>query len=128
MCISVDLPEPEGPVAATNSPGSMSSDTPRSACTFTSPTSYVLMRSRTEITGITDLPAAPPAAAPGAWESAAREALTSAAQSRERSARRRRRLARGSRDYVCHDFGAFLQLTIHRLNQLGLLTVGDAEA
>src|SRR5918994_7640216 len=116
MCISVDLPDPEGPVAATNSPGSMSSDTPRSACTFPSPTSYVLMRSRTEMTGITDLPAAPPAAAPAAWESAAREALTSAAQSGERPALRRLRLAHGTRHHVRDDFGAFLQLTIHRLN------------
>ncbi len=38
MCINVDLPEPDGPVTATNSPGSTSSDTPRKARTSTSPT------------------------------------------------------------------------------------------
>ena len=37
MFISVDLPEPEAPMMATNSPCSMVSDTPRSACTSTSP-------------------------------------------------------------------------------------------
>ena len=35
MFISVDLPEPEGPMMATNSPRSTASDTPRSACTST---------------------------------------------------------------------------------------------
>ena len=37
MFISVDLPEPEAPMMATNSPASMRSDTPRSACTVWSP-------------------------------------------------------------------------------------------
>ena len=37
MFISVDLPEPELPMMATNSPASMASVTPRSACTSTSP-------------------------------------------------------------------------------------------
>ena len=37
MFISVDLPEPLAPMMATNSPGWMSSDTPRTACTSTSP-------------------------------------------------------------------------------------------
>ena len=38
MFISVDLPEPDGPMIATNSPRSMSSETPGSACTSTSQT------------------------------------------------------------------------------------------
>ena len=38
MCMNVDLPDPEGPVTARNSPASMSSETPRSAWTLTSPT------------------------------------------------------------------------------------------
>jgi hypothetical protein len=36
--MKVDLPEPEGPVTHTNSPGSTSSYTPRSARTTWSPT------------------------------------------------------------------------------------------
>ncbi len=36
--MNVDLPEPDGPTTATNSPASMSSVTPRSARTATSPT------------------------------------------------------------------------------------------
>src|SRR6185312_9620427 len=51
MCIRVDLPEPEGPVTARNSPSWTSSDTPRNARTSTSPTVYVLTRLRTEMTG-----------------------------------------------------------------------------
>ena len=51
MCISVDLPEPEGPVTATNSPGSTSKSHPRSARTVTSPTTYVLARFLTDMTG-----------------------------------------------------------------------------
>ena len=38
MCMNVDLPEPDGPVTARNSPGSTSRFTPRSAFTSTSPT------------------------------------------------------------------------------------------
>ena len=37
MFISVLLPEPEAPMMATNSPSSMSSETPRSACTVVPP-------------------------------------------------------------------------------------------
>ena len=33
MCMNVDLPEPDGPVTATNSPGSTSRFAPRSART-----------------------------------------------------------------------------------------------
>ena len=37
MFISVDLPDPDGPMTATNSPAAMSTLTPRNACTSTSP-------------------------------------------------------------------------------------------
>ncbi len=37
MCMNVDLPEPDGPVTATNSPASIWSDTPRNARTSWSP-------------------------------------------------------------------------------------------
>src|SRR5687768_16999606 len=121
MCMSVDLPEPDGPVAATNSPGSMSSDTPRSACTFTSPTVYVLTRSRTEMTGMTELSAATTAAA-------AREALSAAGKAGESGAALRcRRLTDRAGQHVRDNFCAFLQLTVERLNQLSLLTIADAE-
>ena len=36
---SVDLPEPDGPAIAMNSPGSTASDTPRSAATVVRPRS-----------------------------------------------------------------------------------------
>ena len=35
--MNVLLPDPEAPMMATNSPGKRASDTPRSACTETSP-------------------------------------------------------------------------------------------
>ena len=37
MCINVDLPEPDGPTTATNSPRSMRIDTDRSAATSSEP-------------------------------------------------------------------------------------------
>ncbi len=37
MCISVDLPEPDGPMTADSLPRSTSSDTPRNASTAVSP-------------------------------------------------------------------------------------------
>ena len=37
MCISVDLPEPEGPMTAVRRPAVMSTETPRSASTAVSP-------------------------------------------------------------------------------------------
>ena len=37
MCMSVDLPEPEGPITATSSPSATSSVTPRRASTAVSP-------------------------------------------------------------------------------------------
>ena len=37
MCIRVDLPEPDGPMTATSSPGRTTSETPRSASTAVSP-------------------------------------------------------------------------------------------
>ena len=35
--MNVDLPEPDGPITATNSPSAMSTETPASACTSVSP-------------------------------------------------------------------------------------------
>ena len=53
----VDLPEPEGPMTATNSPGSMVKLTPRNACTaISSANRYVLVRSIVWITTILRLP------------------------------------------------------------------------
>src|SRR3954470_8538950 len=72
--MKVDLPEPDGPVAATNSPCWISTETPRSAWTLTSPTSYVFVRSRTERTGV--LPSA--TAASTAWAAAAEPATAAA--------------------------------------------------
>ena len=37
MFMNVDLPEPDGPMTATNSPASIDSVTPASACTTLSP-------------------------------------------------------------------------------------------
>src|SRR5438874_6360529 len=45
--MKVDLPEPDGPMIATNSPSSISSETPRRAWTITSPIVYRLCRSTT---------------------------------------------------------------------------------
>src|SRR5687767_12132265 len=51
-CMNVDLPEPDGPVNATNCPRGISSEMPRSARTSISPTAYVLVRSRTAMRGV----------------------------------------------------------------------------
>src|SRR2546423_10745410 len=45
MFIKVDLPEPLEPISATNSPWPISIETPRTACTSTSPVRYVLRTS-----------------------------------------------------------------------------------
>ena len=37
QCISVDLPEPDGPITAVNSPAAKSIDTPSRAATVASP-------------------------------------------------------------------------------------------
>ncbi len=37
MFMNVDLPDPDGPITATNSPASIVIDTPASACTTLSP-------------------------------------------------------------------------------------------
>jgi hypothetical protein len=51
MCIIVDLPEPEGPVMATNSPDSMRIDTWRRAATATGPCPYVFETCLSSIRG-----------------------------------------------------------------------------
>ena len=45
MCMSVDLPDPDGPMIATNSFSPMSSVTPANASMVTPPMTYVLRRS-----------------------------------------------------------------------------------
>ena len=51
MCISVDLPEPDGPMIAVNEPRSKSTDTPRSASTAASPSPKRLVISWPRTTG-----------------------------------------------------------------------------
>src|SRR3989344_634210 len=43
MCISVDLPEPEGPITATNSPSLILNDAPLRACVSMPPDWYILV-------------------------------------------------------------------------------------
>ena len=45
MCISVDLPDPDGPMTAVNCPVGIVSETPLSASTAVSPTPYVRVMS-----------------------------------------------------------------------------------
>ncbi len=77
MFISVDFPEPEAPMIATNSPCSTLSETPRSACTAKSPAPYVLTMRRRSMTGCT-------------VRSGATVLIRPAARSRRRRSRRRR--------------------------------------
>jgi hypothetical protein len=50
MFIKVDLPEPEEPMTATNSPASTLSDTPSRARSATSPVWYTLLTSTKSMT------------------------------------------------------------------------------
>jgi hypothetical protein len=52
MCMRVDLPEPDGPITATNSPVSIRSDTPRSAATSSGPLRYSFTIWCSSITGV----------------------------------------------------------------------------
>src|SRR6266542_1857521 len=52
MWNSVDLPEPEGPMTARNSPAATSRSTPRNAGTSTCPTRKILCSSRIVIAGL----------------------------------------------------------------------------
>src|SRR5437870_2905775 len=88
MCMNVDLPDPDGPVTARNSPSWTSRLTPRSARTSTSPTTYVLTRFLTPMTTGIALPASPAAAATAEPTIAAAVALLR----EERIALTRRRL------------------------------------
>ena len=51
MCMSVDLPEPDGPMMATYSPWSMVRLTPRSAATEMDPVRYTLVTRSRSMTG-----------------------------------------------------------------------------
>jgi hypothetical protein len=50
--MSVDLPEPEAPMIAANSPWAIPSDTPLSAGTSTSPMTYVFTTSSSWMSGL----------------------------------------------------------------------------
>src|SRR5262249_27619743 len=50
MSISVVLPDPDGPITPTYSPGAMARSTPLSACTSASPMAYVLVTPRKRTT------------------------------------------------------------------------------
>ena len=52
MDISVDLPDPEDPMIATNSPGSITSLMPRKAWISTSPLTKVLLTSSSKMIGL----------------------------------------------------------------------------
>src|SRR5471032_258253 len=108
MCMNVDLPDPDGPVTARNSPLGTSRFTPRNALTSTSPTTYVLTRFLTEIT--VDIVLSTP---------------TAAAAGRSAAALRHQRVARagGPADrargadarHACHDFRVLLQFGTQQL-------------
>src|SRR5882757_11116507 len=51
MCISVDLPDPDGPMIATYSPCSIESETPRNASTSIAPVLYTLRTASSSMTG-----------------------------------------------------------------------------
>jgi hypothetical protein len=55
MFIKVDLPDPDGPIIATNSPASMQSDVGCKAATAAEPDRYDLLMSRASIS-IVDIP------------------------------------------------------------------------
>src|SRR6266550_5488758 len=112
MCMNVDLPDPDGPVTARNSPLSTSRSTPRNAFTSTSPTTYVLTRLLTEMTVGMRLPASSRSAA--------------AALRHERIARpgRRPRRADSADEDARDELHALLQLAAQ---QLRVGAVGDAE-
>ena len=113
MCMKVDLPDPDGPVTATNSPGSTSRFTPRNACTFTSPTTYVFMRSWTEMTGM--------AASPHPRHAAGRPAAAASAGFPSHRPRSPRAAARGD---AGDEFCAGLQVVAE---QFGVRAVRDAQ-
>src|SRR5258706_15180447 len=68
MCISVDLPDPDGPITAVNSPRSTVTETPSRARTSASPLPYTLLTLSRRSTSSTarSAPAATAAAATGA--------------------------------------------------------------
>src|SRR5438045_3645001 len=65
MCINVDLPEPDGPMIATNSPPLIRNDTSRNASTSSEPARYVLPTPVNATTGVIHLP--PLAGPPLTW-------------------------------------------------------------
>src|SRR5262249_5500521 len=127
MCMNVDLPDPDVPFTARNSPRGTSSDTPRRAFTSTSPTMYVLTRLRTEMTVESEgfcawaCIRAPPPGAPGPAEAAARS--PSARHQGVAVVLPRQRAGRAEAGDASDDFYRRLQFAAQ---QLGVRPVGDA--
>src|SRR5262245_59637245 len=117
MCMNVDLPEPDGPVTARNSPCSTSRFTPRSARTSISPTTYRLTRFLTEMTWGIGLEAS-------SAEAAAGTAASLLAKKRIAARSRARARRSGARD-ARHDLRAFLK--IRAVDELRERAVGDPQ-
>src|SRR5438309_2292330 len=121
MCMNVDLPDPDGPVTARNSPRWTSRFTPRSARTSTSPTMYVFTRFLTAMTVLDIVPYSLSSAA----EAAASRRSAALRHQRIAGALLASRTARGAQaGDAGHDFHPRLQL---RREQLGIGAIGDAE-
>src|SRR3954471_14465689 len=130
MFMNVDLPLPLAPMMATNSLRRISVVTPRSACTFCSPISYVLWTSMIWMTG--ESPTARPAASliPGSMTVAMACSLASAwcsAGSARCPTAGAAGCARGLRS-AGDELVAFVQLAVQDLSHGGHGVVGDAGA
>ena len=147
MCMSVDLPEPEGPMMATYSPSSIVRLTPRRAATEREPVRYTLVTRSRSMTGASAVRAGVPwggvtvmvtsagEAASGEAASAAREPAASAAgeptgsaQTAPPGAGAPEDAAAGApgsleRDLALEDLGA----GTHAADDLGLAVLGGAD-
>ena len=90
MCISVDLPEPDGPVIATSSFSPIRRDTVRSATTSSSPVLYTFVTSTRSITGVAPSVSSEPKAADGT-EASGTAGFASGLNGRRRTMMRRGR-------------------------------------
>src|SRR5436190_1246340 len=106
--MSVDLPDPLGPMTATSSPASMVRSTPRRAGTSTSPRRYTLVTPARRMRG-----------APAASEAAT--AHPSAGAARGHGVRRGRRARRGARARGVHDH---LLALLQARQELGVHAIG----
>ena len=87
MCIRVDLPDPDGPMIDTYSPGSIVNDTPRRAATAMVPVRYTLVTFSSSMTGSMSAPGSREAAATAAANAATatEAAATAAGEARHRT-------------------------------------------